>query len=271
MANRLRSRYGTWALITGASEGIGLACAQALADLKFNLVLVARRHERLDDIAKTLRHAHGIDVQVKSLDLSLLANNQLLCRDVEALDIGLVVTSAGFGTSGEFVENAWTDELNMIELNCISSAYLAHHFGQRFKQQQRGGLVLLSSIVSLQGIAYFGNYAATKAYIQSLGEALYAELKPYQVDVVTCAPGPVATGFAKRAHIQMQFAADATVTASGILSALNRRQRTVRPGLLAKCLSYPLELLPRGWRFPLIDLAMKLSLRHPETPHGKSK
>ncbi|MBL6734653.1 MAG: SDR family NAD(P)-dependent oxidoreductase [Shewanellaceae bacterium] len=271
MTNKLRSRYGEWALITGASEGIGLACAEALAALQFNLVLVARRGERLEEIAAPLRQQHGIDVQVKPLDLSMLANNQLLCREVESLDIGLVVTSAGFGTSGEFVENTWTAEMNMIELNCISSAFLAHHFGQRFKQQQRGGLVLLSSIVSLQGIAYIGNYAATKAYIQSLGEALYAELKPYHVDVLTCAPGPVATGFAKRAGIEMSFAATSKVTAAGIVSALARRQRTVRPGWLAKCLSYPLEILPRSWRFPLIDTAMKLLLRHPKTPHGKSK
>ena len=119
MKNKLRSRYGEWALITGASEGIGLACAEALAALQFNLVLVARRGERLEEIAEPLRQQHGIEVRVKPLDLSMLANNQLLCREVESLDIGLVVTSAGFGTSGEFVENTWTDEMNMtVKASC---------------------------------------------------------------------------------------------------------------------------------------------------------
>lgn len=127
-ATRFAARYGPWALVTGASDGIGRALAVHAAELGLNVLLVARRAERLAELAATLRREHGVEVRVAPTDLGDAAAVDELLDTTRALDIGLVVAAAGFGTSGEFVDTVRDEELAMIDVNIRAVAALAHHF-----------------------------------------------------------------------------------------------------------------------------------------------
>lgn len=252
---RLQQRYGPWALVTGASDGIGRALAFRLAEAGLNLVLAARRREVLESLAEELQRAHPIGALALPVDLALRAGvNELVARTRD-LDVGLLAAAAGFGTSGPFAESDLESELAMIDVNCRAVAALCHVFAGRFARRGRGGLVLLSSLVAFQGVPRAANYAATKAYVQSLAEGLRLELAPRGVDVLASAPGPVHSGFAARASMTMGFAQSPREVAAATLAALGRRG-TVRPGWLAKALEWSLKPLPRWGRVRMMGVVM---------------
>ncbi|MEZ4370100.1 MAG: SDR family NAD(P)-dependent oxidoreductase [Polyangiaceae bacterium] len=253
---RLRHSYGPWAVVTGASDGIGLEFAQELARAGFSLVIAARREARLNAVADNLREAGAPQVKVVAVDLGAPQGVSKLVEVTQALDIGLLVASAGFGTSGDFIEANLPQELEMIDVNCRAVVELCHAFARRFKQRGGGGLLLLSSLVAFQGVPRAANYAATKAFIQTFAEGLRAELKPHGIDVLACAPGPVQSGFAERAHMTMGMAQRPVDIAWPSLMALGRRT-TVRPGWLAKLLEYSLALLPRWGRVQIMARVMR--------------
>ena len=167
---RLRERYGPWAVVTGASDGIGREFAARLAEAGVNLVLAARRQELLDDVANGLARAHDVQVEAMSIDLATPPGVAELLARTRDRDVGLLIASAGFGTSGPFVDATLDEELGMIDVNCRAVAALSHAFGRRFVDRKRGGIVLMSSLVALLGVPRAANYAATKAYVQSLAE-----------------------------------------------------------------------------------------------------
>jgi short-subunit dehydrogenase len=193
--SRLLTRYGPWAVVTGASDGIGRAFAVELAKAGVNILLAARRGGVLTEIARDLEARFSIETIVVAADLALPTGVDEVVDRTRDLDVGLLVASAGFGTSGPFVGAALSDELEMIDVNCRAVAALSHHFAGRFVHQGRGGIVLMSSLVAFQGVPRAANYAATKAYVQALAEGLRLELAPQGVDVVASAPGPVLSGF----------------------------------------------------------------------------
>ncbi len=262
---RLRERYGPWAVVTGASDGIGREFALHLAEAGLHLVLVARRAEVLDALASTLRAAHGIEVDPVAADLSLPAGVTQVLERCEGRQVGLLVASAGFGTSGPFVEAELAEELAMIDVNCRSVAALSHAFGKRFVAQGRGGLVLMSSLLAFQGVAGTANYAATKAWVQTFAEGLRLELSPCGVDVVAAAPGPIRSGFADRAEMSFSIAQTPAVVAGATLSALGRRG-LVRPGWLSKLLEWSLAFLPRWGRVRVMTRVMASMVRTPRSP-----
>lgn len=259
-AGRLWKRYGAWAVITGASDGIGRAFAVELARAGLNLVLCARRGEVLEALAIELC-AQGVQTQVVAVDLSTREGVVALAQATRSLDVGLLVASAGFGTSGPFLEGTLEHELGMIDVNCRALAELSHVFGNRFVARKRGGLVLMSSLVAFQGVPRAANYAATKAYVQSFAEGLRLELAPHGVDVLASAPGPVHSGFAARASMTMGFAQTPTEVATSTLAALGKTG-TVRPGLLAKLLEFSLQFLPRWGRVRMMGIVMRGMTRH---------
>jgi uncharacterized protein len=148
----------------------------------------------------------------------------------------------------------------MLDVNCRALLELSHHFGQRFARQKRGGIILLSSIVAFQGAPWSANYAASKAYVQSLGEALGEELRPHGVDVLCSAPGPTETGFFARASMKASSAESAEVVARQTVAALGR-QRVVVPGNFAKFLHTALGTAPRFLRVKIMKGVMK-SMAH---------
>jgi uncharacterized protein len=255
------SRYGPWALVTGASEGIGQSFAHALARRGVNLVLVARRLTALDELAGALARQHGVQCKVIAADLSTEAGVSAVVQGSTDIDVGLVVCSAGFGTAGPFLKSELQDELNMLAVNCAAVTALSQALGQRLAARERGGLILLSSIVAFQGVARSAHYAATKAYVQTLAEGLGREWRALGVDVLAVAPGPVSTGFAARSKLAMGKAETPDVAAEQTLRALGRRA-TLRPGILAKLLGYALAVTPRWGRIRIMGAVMGGMTRH---------
>ncbi|MDX2015692.1 MAG: SDR family NAD(P)-dependent oxidoreductase [Myxococcaceae bacterium] len=252
------TRYGPWALVTGASDGIGQAFARELAADGLKLVLVARRRKALEDLARELSPA---EVLVVDADLSTEAGVQAVEAAIAPLDVGLFVASAGFGTSGDFLHNELTAELSMLDVNCRAVVSLTHTVGRRLVRRGRGGLVLLSSLVAFQGVKRAAHYAATKAWVQSFAEGLALELAPTGVDVLSVAPGPIASGFAARANMSMSMSATPATVARSSLKALPRGG-TVRPGLLSKLLEWSLMFLPRWGRVRAMSQVMAGMTKH---------
>ena len=251
-----KSRYGPWAVVTGASAGIGRAMAVQLAREGLHVVLVARRREVLEELGSELRRAHGVETLVIASDLATLPGAQEVLDQTAALDVGLLVAAAGVGTSGPLLNAHMPDELQMLSLNCRALLVHTHGFGRRFVERRRGGLLLMSSLVAYQGVPYAAHYAATKAYVQSLAEALHVELAGTGVDVLACAPGPVHSEFASRAGMQFGAAVSAEQVASGSFRALGHRG-TAAPGLLTKLLTYSLAPLPRVLRTRIMGRVMR--------------
>lgn len=265
-STRLRARYGPWAVVTGASDGIGREFALRLADAGFDLVLVARRGKVLDDLRAELEARAPLRVIPIAADLGTNDGVRAVIEGTSQLDVGLLVAAAGFGTSGRFIDAPLEEELGMIDVNCRAVAALSHHFGNRFAKAGRGGLVLMSSLLAFQGVPGAANYAATKAYIQSIAEGLRLELSPLGVDVVSVAPGPIQTGFAKRADLKMGLAGTPASVAQGTLAALGHTG-TVRPGFLSKFLELALAFLPRWGRVRMMSVVMAGMTKH-HLPQG---
>lgn len=262
--DRLRTRYGPRALVTGASSGIGREIAVQLAEAGFDLVLVARRETALLELAAELTGRHGVDVQVLPIDLARTDGVDELIAATDGVDLGLYVAAAGFGTSGPFLRALPVREREMLRLNCEAVLTTSQVFGKRFADRGRGGIVLMSSIVGFQGLPNAAHYAATKAYVQTLAEALYVELRPHGVDVLAAAPGPTRSGFADRAEMTMGRALSSAAVARGTLDALGRRP-TALPGLLSRVLKDSLAPLPRRARVRIMGSVMAGMTDHQRT------
>ncbi len=263
--SHLAQRFGPWAVVTGASDGIGQAFARHLAAEGLSVVLVARREAALVALASELQRAHGVQCRVLALDLSALAASQQLADATAELDVGLLVAAAGFGTSGPLLDSTLPEEADLVDLNCRAVMAQVWHFGRRLARRGRGGVVLMSSLLTFHGTPRAAHYAATKAYVQTLAEGLRVEWAPLGVDVIASAPGPIRTGFAARANMQMAQALPAEVVARVTMQALGRKT-TVRPGWLSKLLGWSLATLPRRGRVMVITQVMKGMTAHQGRP-----
>lgn len=252
-----KARYGPWAVVTGASSGIGRELAKHIAKAGLSLVLVGRSVAALDQLSEELRRLNnGISCRVLVLDLADQDVVQVVVDATKEIDVGLLIASAGFGTSGAFLENPIETELEMLEVNCRCVLELCWHFGNRFSDRSHAGMVLLSSVVSFQGTPWSAHYSATKAYIQTLAEGIQVEFSSRNIDILAVAPGPTKTGFADRAGMKMGSALDPAAIAPEILRSLGHRT-TVLPGFLSKVLVYSMAPLPRWARTMIMGNVMK--------------
>lgn len=195
----------TWpvALVTGASSGIGEAFARALAGRGSNLVLVARREERLEEIAAELRDSHGVDAEVLSADLT---DREQLAEVEHRLSVmeppvDLLVNNAGFGTYGPFHELDVDVETDELDLNVTALTRLCHAASPRMVERGGGAILNVSSVAAFQPIPYNATYAATKSFVLTLSESLHEELSRHGVTVTALCPGFVRTGFQDRADV----------------------------------------------------------------------
>jgi len=259
--HRLKNKYGEWAIVTGASSGIGLELSKQLADAGFNLIINSRHLENLKSVEKELKSKHPIEIRIVDADVSEASGIDKIVKATQGLNVGLVITSAGYGTSGFFLDTSLQSEINMLRVNCEAVLSLTHYFSQKFKQQKRGGLIFLSSLVAFQGVPYSANYSATKAFIQSFAEALAIELKPFGIDVLAAAPGPVDSGFGQRANMKMGTALKPSEIGVPILKALGRKSNVI-PGLLSKILVYSLRTVPRWAKIRIMQKVMSGFTQH---------
>ena len=258
---RLKKKYSSWALVTGASSGIGRELAERLAEAGLDLVLTARRHSLLNELSSDIRSQYKVDTHIIEADISTKQGIDDIINGTKDLDIGLLVAVAGFGTSGLFIKSSLEEELNMLQVNCTALLTLTHYFGKKFADRQRGGIILMSSMLGFHGAPYAAHYAATKSYVQSLAEALSLEMRKYGVDVLAAAPGPVNSGFADRANMQMDMAMKPSDIGMPILRALGRKT-TVLPGALTKFLVWSLRMLPRWGKVRMMTVVMGGMTKH---------
>ncbi len=191
------STYGPWALVTGASVGIGQEFARQLGAEGLNLVLASRSRDRLERLAEDLVAAHGISVRTIPVDLGKIGSTETLEEATADLEIGLLINNAGVETHGAFLKSNLDDEIALLQLNVIRPMELAHLFGRKMARRAKGGILFVSSTLGYQSVPFFANYASSKAYILSLGEALHFELKKKGVDVTVLSPGLTNTAMAR--------------------------------------------------------------------------
>jgi short-subunit dehydrogenase len=193
-AQRWRASYGPWALVAGASDGIGAAFARQLAAAGLDLVLLARREPLLRELAAELAAAYGVRTRCVVADLTAPGLLQCVCEATMELEIGLLVYNAGATHgAGSFHEQPLAAALALVELNCRTPVQLVHHLGTRMRERGRGGIVLLSSLASLSGGGLTAVYNATKSFDMILAEGLWHELKPAGVDAMCLLVGATRT------------------------------------------------------------------------------
>ncbi|HEY2831570.1 MAG TPA: SDR family NAD(P)-dependent oxidoreductase [Sporichthyaceae bacterium] len=251
---------GSAALVTGASSGIGEALARGLAQRGHRVVVVARRRERLEKLAAELREKSGVRADVLVCDLADAADRDRMLRELEALDVDVEVLAlcAGFGMVGPYLDNDPDRILQMVRTNVESTMTLARALTPAMVARRRGAVLFVSSMAGDQPMPSFAPYAATKAAVSSLGEALHCELKPHGVTVSVLAPAAVATEFSAVAEAARQekrqprfMLASAEQCATAGLTALEKGQRKVCPLPQARVFTWICRHLPTSVWLPI--------------------
>jgi short-subunit dehydrogenase len=194
MAERWR---GQWALITGASAGIGKELARQLAAGGARLVLTARRKDRLEQLAEELRAAHGTSVEIFAADLAEAGAPEAIYAYTQGkgIALGLLVNNAGFGAYGAFAEIPLRRLLEMVQVNVTAVVHLTHLYLPGMIERRGGDILILASTAGFQAVPFLGTYSATKSFALFFTEALAEEVRPYGVHVTALCPGATATEF----------------------------------------------------------------------------
>ena len=192
-AKRFRARYGPWALVTGAAQGIGRAFADALATRGLHVVLIDVQSQAIATAAREIAALQGVETRNVAADLSDREFIDEVLAQVADLEIGLVICNAAIGQEGPFLEEPLDALHRAIDVNCSAAVTLTRAFAPAMLERGRGGLILIASGTALQGSPNYANYAATKAFNLSLGESLHYELREQGVDVLSYVPGPTNT------------------------------------------------------------------------------
>jgi short-subunit dehydrogenase len=178
-------RYGPWALIAGASDGTGSAFAHAVAERGVNVLLLARRHALLEEVASRVRTDTGVEARPVTVDLAQPDAFSTILAATNGLEVGMLMYNAGGDPKADpFLSYSVDGALALIQRNCVAPTQLCHHFGTAMQRRGRGGIVLVSSAAGLLGRANMVTYGATKAFDVVFGEALWAELHASGVDVL---------------------------------------------------------------------------------------
>jgi short-subunit dehydrogenase len=249
-ARSLRERYGEWALVTGASAGIGAEFARALAREGLSLVLTARREERLRSLADELEKRFNVATRTVAVDLADPDGADRLADAVRDLEIGVLVNNAGLGYAGRLDKQDTGRLRSLVAVNCQAPLVLTSRIVPGMVARGRGAVIITGSAAGFQPIPYHAVYAATKAFDLFLGEALFVELRDQGVDVLVLAPGPVATEFQQAAD---EIDHGGETPASQVEAAL-------------ASLGVAPSVVPGWWMWLRANLAQRLTSR-PLTPY----
>jgi uncharacterized protein len=191
-----------YVLITGASSGLGSEFAKQLAKDGYNLIIVARRKDRLDKLKLILETQYEINIKIFRIDLSKISETEKLIKliEKEKLNIKFLINNAGFGYKDPFEKIDKKIVMDMINVNISSLTLLTHHYFNLMKNQGGGKIINVASVAGFVYLPYMAEYAATKAYVISLSQALAEEGKEHNILVSTLCPGPTRTEFGATAH-----------------------------------------------------------------------
>lgn len=242
-----------WALVTGASAGLGVVFADRLAARGMHLVLSARRTERLDELATRLRDDYGIRTVVVTADLASPGEPARLWREAtaEGRAIHLLINNAGFGAQGTFHETPLQRHLEILQVNCAALTELAWLALAAMRPRGEGGIVNVSSIAAFQPVPRLASYAAAKAYVLSLSEALWAENQEAGIRVLALCPGRTPTEFqvvagTGSAESAFGFRTPEQVVDAGI-AALERGRSVEVPGFENLAATWAVRAMPRSF------------------------
>jgi short-subunit dehydrogenase len=247
------SRYGPWAVVAGASEGLGAEFARQLAARGLHLVLIARRSAPLEQHARAVADAFGVQTRTLAIDL---ASPDLLPALRER-----IVYNAAQSVIGPYLEQDLAAHLRMIDVNCRAPVVLVHELGRAMAARGRGGIILMSSIAGLQGSALIATYAATKAFDLVLGEALWEELRGRGVDVLAFLAGATRTPNFEGSNPQTTSVLSAPMEPEPVvreaLAALGTRPSAVAGRINRLSAFVMTRLLPRRRAVETIGKAMR--------------
>ena len=264
-------RPNSAALVTGASAGIGAEIARELAARGHNLVLVARRKDRLDELAQDLEADHGIRAETVSCDLGKATTRKKLPAQVKpfALDVEILVNNAGFATNGAFHKSDPERELEQVRLLVEAPVALTSMFAPDMVRRSRGGILNISSTAGMQPLPYSAGYSAAKAYLLTFSEALHQELRGHGITVTVMCPGPVSTEFWEISGWQVQggqtfesaVPRPAWITpqqaAKEGVRGLEHGTRVVVPGFQVRAAMQAVRYLPHAVKLPAIEWLMR--------------
>ena len=240
------TRYGQWAVIAGASEGLGAAFAAELAGRGMHLLLLARREEQLAELAERLRRQHGVEVRYLALDLADPAAAERLAPAVADIEVGVLIYNAAASQMGRFVTMEADALERMVHVNVRGPLTFLRALLPPMHERGRGAVVLMSSLAGMQGSPGIAAYAATKAFNTILGESLWHELRPHGIDVVASCAGAIRTpGYLRAYGKEAPGILPPEAVARQTLAALGKAPRVV-PGLLNRIVAQvSSRLLPR--------------------------
>lgn len=260
-----KQRYGSWALVTGGTSGIGAALVQQLAQEGLNIVMVARNVSQLDTQAEKLRQQTGMQVRTISADLTRPEGLERVMEATQDLTIDMLVPCAAIETIGLFVESTQDRHREMVHMNVIAPMTLARHFGAGMAQRGRGAILFVSSLSGWMPQPYMAQYGATKSYIMGLAAGLHFEMKGLGVDVSVLSPGPTDTPMAAATGIDfasmgMSIMRPEDVAACG-LAALGRKLDAV-PGPRNRMMAFMMSrLMSRGLAGTMFKMMMGRALK----------
>ena len=236
-----KKRFGPWALVTGASSGIGEEFARQIAASGIHVALVSRREPLLRTVGAECTRASGVQHRIVPLDLSEPDFLPVLADATRDLDIGLVVSNAGTGNPGEFLKLDRQLLQETLRLSTMAHLDIAHHFGQKLSERRRGGIILAGAMGAENGVPVMANDGAAKAYVHSLGEALHYEFKPLGVYVTVLAAGFTDTAVIEKFGLDpktmpMKPMSVEQCVSEGLSGLLKNRSRVV-PGRLNRILN----------------------------------
>ena len=228
-------QYGPWAVVTGASSGIGEEIARILAARGLNVAVVARRTERLEALAKALETSHDIETNVVTADLATTDGVERVAALADELEVGLLVNNAGISAPFRPLNGVPYETLEtMSKLNMLAPARLIYDFLPGMQRRGRGGVINVASTASFQAMPYMANYGATKAYLLSLSDAVATEVAQAGIDVVALCPGPTDTEITDHVDVDRDSVAGILMPADKValagVDALGKK-RVVVPGV----------------------------------------
>ncbi len=260
------NRQGKWAVVTGASSGIGREMAQILAAKGMNVVLVARREERLKELVRDLERQYRVKGYPMALDLSRPDSPGLLRERLKLAGIRpeVLINNAGFGIKGDFVQVGWERQREMLDLNLMNLTHLTHLFLQDMVAHGSGYVLLVSSIGAYQPTPGYATYAAAKSYVLNFGEALNWELRKSGVSVTVLSPGGTRTEFFEVAGQKDVALVGAMTMSSRRVAELGirgmfARKSNVLPGWRNWLMAFSTRFAPRRLLAMIADWLMRTS------------